>query len=360
MRFVVEWSNEIYFNFFGPFAQTGDLFERSKVTYPPKGNLQRQYGIEVRQYMVEPFEQVFSFNDPRYIPVVGVQSAQANYGFINQVFIDAGDLKTRIKGICTGPYIAGGIAGVSIGSYTEQSIFTKASRDKAGVDDAGFLDDMFAAQAVMSQKTYNQNHKTFLADKARYATDNGMAADRYMTLSYEFSWQHYNMSPNNKVSLTGAINGTTLTVSLNSGPPLRPDDVLVKSDITTGTTVIRQINGTLGGAGDYEVSISQTSASGTITTSTSMYARAVGRLLAQALRDPRAGVAQVEQMKWLRKDDGGIHCLFDHTGSAPTIWDEVNNTNSTFGSVWGMEDKIGNEEIDDPYKSVKAYLQANG
>jgi hypothetical protein len=360
MRFVVEWSNEIYFNFFGPFAQTGDLFQRSKVNYPPNGTLQRQYGIEVRQYMVEPFEQVFSFNDPRYIPVVGVQSAQANYGFINQVFIDAGDLKTRIKGICTGPYIAGGIAGVNIGNYTEQSVFTKASRDKAGVDDAGFIDDMFAAQTVMSQKTYNQNHKTFLADKARYATDNGMSADRYMTLSYEFSWQHYNMSTNHKISLTGAINGTTLTVSANSGPPLRVNDVLVKSDITSGTTVVRQISGTPGGAGDYEVSVSQTSASGTITSSTNMYARAVGRLLAQALRDPRAGAAQVEQIQWLRRDDGGIHCLFDHAGSLGSLWDDNANAPVNSGSNWGMEDRIGNEAIDDPYKTVSAYLQANG
>lgn len=353
MQFVVEYSNEIYFNYAFGFAQTGEMRDRS-----PTADLLAQYGIEVQQFVTNPFEEVFLFNDPRYIPGIGVQSAQANYGFISRI-LDQGTLKSHIKCIFTGPYIAGGISGVSIGSYTEQSLFTKASRDKAGVDDAGFLTDMFAAQYQMSQKVYNDSWKPFLAAIKKYATDNGFAEDRYITGAYELAWQHYNMNNNHRVSLTGAINGTTLTVSINNGPPLRPNDVLVKSDIATGTTVVRQLSGgTAGGAGDYEVSISQTSASGTITTSTSMYARAVGRLLGQALRDPRAGLAQVEQIQWLRGTPG-IYCLFDHTGAARSMWQD-NNNQADPQSIWGMEEGVGREAIDDPYKTVSAYLQANG
>lgn len=66
-------------------------------------------------------------------------------------------------------------------------------------------------------------------------------------------------------SVTGSISGNTLTVSSVTSGGLSPLCVISGSGVTTGTTVLRQISGTSGGAGDYEVSVSQTVSSTTIT-----------------------------------------------------------------------------------------------
>lgn len=70
-------------------------------------------------------------------------------------------------------------------------------------------------------------------------------------------------------SVTASLSGTTLTVSAVGSGTLFPGSTLVSatSGFQAGTRIIRQISGTTGGVGAYQVNKSQTVASGTVTTS---------------------------------------------------------------------------------------------
>lgn len=69
------------------------------------------------------------------------------------------------------------------------------------------------------------------------------------------------------VSFTGSIGpaSTTLTVSAISSGSIFPSMQLTGTGVTAGTRIVRQITGTAGSTGTYEVSVSQTVASTTIT-----------------------------------------------------------------------------------------------
>lgn len=66
-------------------------------------------------------------------------------------------------------------------------------------------------------------------------------------------------------SVTGAIAGTTLTVTAVGSGSLSVGQSISGSGMTAGTKVLKQLTGTPGGIGTYTVSISQTFASGAIT-----------------------------------------------------------------------------------------------
>lgn len=68
-------------------------------------------------------------------------------------------------------------------------------------------------------------------------------------------------------SVTGAIANTLLTVSAVGSGTLYPGSTIAGTGITLGTVILNQLTGTTGGVGTYTVSVSQTFASGTITTS---------------------------------------------------------------------------------------------
>lgn len=67
-------------------------------------------------------------------------------------------------------------------------------------------------------------------------------------------------------SVTGSIAGTTLTVSAIGTGALAPGMVLSGTNVAVGTTIVKQLTGTTGSTGNYQVSISQTVNSTTITT----------------------------------------------------------------------------------------------
>ena len=67
-------------------------------------------------------------------------------------------------------------------------------------------------------------------------------------------------------SWTGAIAGTTLTTTAGGSGTLYPGVTITGTGVTLGTEIVNQISGTTGGAGTYTVSVSQTVASTTITT----------------------------------------------------------------------------------------------
>lgn len=73
-------------------------------------------------------------------------------------------------------------------------------------------------------------------------------------------------------SVTGAIAGTLLTVSVIGSGTLYPGSTIAATGITLGTVILNQLSGTTGGVGTYTVSVSQTFASGTITTSSNDFA----------------------------------------------------------------------------------------
>lgn len=67
-------------------------------------------------------------------------------------------------------------------------------------------------------------------------------------------------------SVTGSISGQLLTVTAVGAGTLYPGSTLAATGLTAGTVVMNQLTGTTGGVGTYNVSASQTFASGTITT----------------------------------------------------------------------------------------------
>ena len=67
-----------------------------------------------------------------------------------------------------------------------------------------------------------------------------------------------------QLELVGSISGTTLTVSSVTLGTVTPNSVIRGQNVVTGTTIVSYISGTEGGAGTYEVSVSQTVASTTI------------------------------------------------------------------------------------------------
>ena len=66
-------------------------------------------------------------------------------------------------------------------------------------------------------------------------------------------------------TLTGAIAGTTLTVSAVSGGTVSAGTTLTGTGVTAGTTIVSQLTGVTGGTGTYQVSASQTVASTAMT-----------------------------------------------------------------------------------------------
>lgn len=66
-------------------------------------------------------------------------------------------------------------------------------------------------------------------------------------------------------SMTGSISGTTLTVSAIATGAVFPGQSLTGTNVAAGTVVVAQLTGTKGSTGTYQVSVSQTAASATIT-----------------------------------------------------------------------------------------------
>lgn len=65
--------------------------------------------------------------------------------------------------------------------------------------------------------------------------------------------------------VTGSISGTTLTVSAVTTGVLTNGQTISGTNVTSGTQIVSQLTGTSGGIGTYQVSVSQTVASTTIT-----------------------------------------------------------------------------------------------
>lgn len=65
-------------------------------------------------------------------------------------------------------------------------------------------------------------------------------------------------------TVTGSISTTTLTVTAVASGSLYPGQTISGTGVTNGTTIVSQLTGTSGGAGTYQVSVSQTVASTTI------------------------------------------------------------------------------------------------
>lgn len=75
---------------------------------------------------------------------------------------------------------------------------------------------------------------------------------------------------NDGAVVTGSIGTTTLTVTAVTSGVLKPGQPIAGSGITAGTVIVSQLTGTTGGVGTYQVSISQTAASTTVTSQDSI------------------------------------------------------------------------------------------
>jgi len=363
MLVYVEYSNEIAFNFAADFAQSYRLNDRVQPGGANAGVPYRvQLSRDIKARAAVPFASVFGADD-RWRLIVGMAAIDFQNGDSNSdtklaEMLDEGDLWQYARGVCIAAYVGNGLNHVDGGP--SGGFMSKASRNKAGIDDAGWLNDYFAAQQLMSDWTRLNYWNPLCNALARYCARKGLARGQIMPTLYEYSWHHSDEKDNNEVGLVGSISGTTLTVTANNNGPLRIGDVIVGAGITAGTKVLSQTAGgsgtdtSSGGIGTYTVSVSQTVASTTIKSSTNIFADAAGAAMSKAIRDPRAGTAVNYMDAWLRTT-GGLMMHFDHVGyTPPTLYNYRGYSN------WGYMEALGREAIDEPYISVARDMAANG
>lgn len=114
----------------------------------------------------------------------------------------------------------------------------------------------------------------FVLDTAATATIN-VAADDISISNCQFKANFLNVAALftlTLASVTAAIAGTLLTVSAVGSGTLYAGQLLTGTGVSAGTTIVQQLTGTVGGVGTYLVSVSQTTASTTITTSSKGFA----------------------------------------------------------------------------------------
>lgn len=300
-------------------------------------------------WMFDIFEAEFGVGDPRLEFILAWQAASIDTAKITAM-LNEQNLYQRVKKFAIGPYVGGGIANFDAGNYNAVSLFTKAQRDVIRPDGANnkalFKDHFFAAMAT-SSAAVSEVWRTFVTQLSQYCVSKGLDRTAIRPAAYETMWQH-TIVTNSSPIVTGAISGTTLTVSAASVATLCVGDVITGTGVTPGTTITALGTG-LGGIGTYTVSASQTVASTTITATSSQYVNKVREAFAETLRDSRAGDQQVAQLNWY-KDTGGDIVLFAHINPAGTLL-------NSFGS-WGFIDRVG-EETDEPYASTAAWITAN-
>lgn len=121
-----------------------------------------------------------------------------------------------------------------------------------------------AAASVIGQKAY-ADFSTGLASFAATGTPPTSAVIGAGTIAKNV----LNVSAIAINAFTGSISGTTLTVSAVATGGLFPDQVIAggntSNPVDPGTVIVSQLTGSAGGTGTYEVSISQTVASGSMT-----------------------------------------------------------------------------------------------
>jgi len=361
MLVYVEYSNEIAFNFAADFAQSYRLNDRVQAGGENAGVPYRvQLSRDIKARAAVPFANVFGADD-RWRLIVGMAAIDFQNGDGNSdnklaEMLDEGDLWQYARGVCIAAYVGNGLNYVDGGP--SGGFMSKASRDKAGVDDAGWLNDYFAAQQLMSDWTRLNYWNPLCNALARYCARRGLVRGRIMPTLYEYSWHHSDEKDNNEVRATGSIAGNVLTVTANNNGPIRETDVLAGTGVTASTKVLEQLTiaaGALPGKeGTYRVSISQNTSATTITSTTNLYADAAGAAMSKAIRDPRAGTAVNYMDAWLRTT-GGLMMHFDHVGYTPqTLYNYRGYSN------WGYMEALGREAIDEPYISVARDMAANG
>lgn len=358
MKVYTEFSNEIVFNFAFGFAQ---FFRMNGRAQAAGVGYRTQLSREIKSRLALPFHSVFGMADDRWNLVVGMAAVDFQGGDTNSdaklaEMLDEGGLYQYTRGTCIAAYVGNGLNYADGGS--NGGFMSKASRDKAGIDDTGWLDDYYAAQILMSDWTRLNYWNPQCNALARYNAKWNLPRGQIVPMLYEYSWQHSDEKDNNEVGLIGTIAGNVLTVSTNNNGPLRTNDVLVGSGISATTKVLEQLTvatGALPGKeGTYRVSINQNVPTTTITSSTNLYAYAAGAAMAKALRDPRAGTAVNYMDAWLRTT-GGVLMHFDHVGyTPPTLYQWIGASN------WGYMEEIGREAIDEPYISVARDMAVNG
>lgn len=95
-------------------------------------------------------------------------------------------------------------------------------------------------------------------------TDGSTAVAYYMRLNTT-DYSNGVSVTSHTASFTGSIATTTLTVSAIASGSILPSMQISGTGVTAGTRIVRQITGTAGSTGTYEVSVSQTVSSTTIT-----------------------------------------------------------------------------------------------
>lgn len=357
MLCYVEYSNEIAFNFAPDFAQYHRLNDRVRASGV---GYRTQLSRDIKERAALPFANVFGADD-RWRLIVGMAAIDFQNGDGNSdnklsEMLDEGDLWQYARGVCIAAYVGNGLNYADGGS--DGGFMSKASRDKAGIDDAGWLNDYFAAQQMMSDWTRLNYWNPLCNALARYCARKGLARGQIMPTLYEYSWHHSDEKDNNKVRVTGSIAGNILTVTANNNGPIRENDVLAGTGVIASTKVLEQLTiaaGALPGKeGTYRVSISQNASATTITSTTNLYANAAGAAMSKAIRDPRAGTAVNYKDAWLRTT-GGLMMHFDHVGyTPPTLFQYRGQSN------WGYMEALGREAIDEPYISVARDMAAHG
>lgn len=99
------------------------------------------------------------------------------------------------------------------------------------------------------------------------------------------SWVVNNSQTVGGVTFTGTGTGTTLTASSVTGGTIEPGDLIVGTGVPGGTTIVKQLTGTPGGAGAYQTSGSTTASGASITTYADITCSSADQTLVSVLAD---------------------------------------------------------------------------
>ena len=156
----------------------------------------------------------------------------------------------------------------SIGSVTLTSLITRNIGAAIGISD--ITNDYYPGIISIDQLSGGlTNYYVGMPFQVNEAVANLTASTTYyVTETGSIEVTCSSTSTHTKGSFTGSISGTILTVTAVASGKVETESILLGTGVETDTVILSQVTGTTGGIGTYQVSISQTVASTSLTSNT--------------------------------------------------------------------------------------------
>jgi hypothetical protein len=201
---------------------------------------------------------------PAYVCVKGDELRSTNTGPAGSLI----DISDSYYTINTLDHVKSVVADIVVGTtVTPTSGNTETQSQEwpyAEAADAQTVEKLVEVMSTQSDYKLGTMHESFFTDPVGYNTSylNGYGNARKLIKENKKFLQEevieYLENNYSRILFTGAISGTTLTVTSIEFGTLYPNLLLLSSSIVDGTTIVSQLTGTPGGVGTYTVTESQT------------------------------------------------------------------------------------------------------